>query len=902
MNFESPIWLYAAALAIPAILAVYWLSARNRKRSLSKFVSAKLLPDLSRTRSPMKSALKNAAFLLGVAALMIALARPQYGYRWEESRTKGVDVIFAIDVSKSMLAEDMAPNRLERAKLAVIDISEMLKSDRVGIVAFSGQAFLQCPLTLDYDAFRMSLDVLDTSVIQRGGTNIAAAIAEAQTAFARSSGRKILVLISDGEELESSALEKARQAAEQGIVIYTLGVGDPRGQNITITENGRPEKLRDANGALVTSKLNENLLQEVAKASGGFYNRLSPEGIEAIIKDGIDKGPRSEISSRMKRTAIERFQIPLAIAIVLLALETLIGTRRFFTRGALPAAILLAALAPQGNVRADEKQASDGPAITAEATVPKASEADSPAKDAPNAVQSESEGAKKTTVKLEEEKQPTPKSLFNDGVQSYNDAKYEDSQRLFEDSMKLDPADFDLHCKAIYNTANAKYKTAIDPLLQAPSPDEIGAAIMQTNAASQAAAAQGAQLLKQGLPLLQQEKQMLSQAKDEKQKAQAMEKSPLKNQQFQQALKQTIQQCQAVEKAPEEVSKSIQQGQSAWKQAKEIVDESADLYADALSLNPQFKDAAQNENTARNTSKNLEKRLNAFGELQRQNDDLKQAAQNLQKLRKELEKLVRDDNQQNQQNQQNNQNQQNQNKQNQQNNQNQNQQNQNQQNNQNQDQKNQQNQSQQNQQNQSDRNQQNQNNQQNKDQQKQDQQNRQDKQNQGQKDQQNKQDKQNNQDKGSQDRKDSSKRDDRQQKAQDQRKDKQDKDAKNDDGGSERKNADKNRGDDGEQKDEQAVENKEKQKESGAPEQERENADKKPSGALGELPKQQEQAKAQEAAAREREEENFRKAAGVMTKAEAKQLLESMKDGEKILPLRGFGEQKQRYEKSYKDW
>ena len=200
MTFHSPIWLYAGLVAAAAMLALYYWSARRQRKLLSDFASERLLPELARTVSKTKILLKKALTIFGVLAVFAALARPQWGYRWEETKTRGIDIIFAIDTSNSMLAEDVKPNRLERAKLAVLDMVIILEGDRIGIVAFSGQAFLQCPLTLDYDAFRMSLEALDTEVIQRGGTNIAAAIDESEVAFSDTSNHKIKVLISDGEE------------------------------------------------------------------------------------------------------------------------------------------------------------------------------------------------------------------------------------------------------------------------------------------------------------------------------------------------------------------------------------------------------------------------------------------------------------------------------------------------------------------------------------------------------------------------------------------------------------------------------------------------------------------------------------------------------------------------------
>ena len=849
MNFQSPFWLYAAAASAAAILAVYALAAKSRRAALGKFASARLLPELSQTRSAAKTVVKNAAFLLGVAAVMMAMARPQYGYRWEESRANGVDVVFAVDVSKSMLAEDVSPNRLERAKLAILDISEMLKGDRVGLVAFSGQAFLQCPLTLDYDAFRMSLDAIDTNVIQRGGTNIAAAITEAESAFAKSSSRKILVLISDGEELESSALSKAQSAAKDGVVIYTLGVGGTRGEAITVSDSrGRSVKLRDENGEIVRSRLNEDVLRRVAEATGGFYEKLSPEGVENVAQKGIAKEPKSELSSRMKRLAIERFQIPLAIGIILLALETLVGTRRFFRR---PSAALLALMLCTANT--DNLYAQ-----TAADSQPKEAKLQTP--------EAKAEAAENTPP-------PTAGDLFNSGLKSYKNSEFSEAKNLFDESVKLEPADFPLHAKALYNSANAEYKTAMTPLLEAPTPQEVAAETAQTRAEIPGLAQQSAALIQRGAPLLEREKQMLSQAKDDRQKAELMKKSPLKDAQFQQELKQAISQCKELENAPEETQKRITAGESAWKKSRDIVDTAAALYSDALLLDPEFSDAAQNEKTAKQTSQKLSQNLENFAAVKAANSGNKKAAQRLAELRSELEKLVRDDNQNNQ----NNQNQQ-QNQQNQQNNQ----QNKN-------DQQNSQNQ---------DNQQQNQHNQ--------------DKQNDK-----NSQNSKDNKDRDKQNGKDSQKPQDKQNKSDSNQENQnpQDRNKNNSNQDKPHKQSPENAADknnskqnDGEQEDEQAVENrKQKPEDKNAANGSEKDADKKPQDksrpqAGGSADAEKQKAAQSADGGEESMRENFRKAEGVMTKAEAKQLLDSMKDGEKILPLRGFGEQKNRFEKSYKDW
>lgn len=866
MSFHSINWLYAGVAVLAITLLVYVRGESARRKLLAQFASAKLLPELSRTVSPAKVFAKKLLFALGLFAVFVALARPQWGYRWEETKSRGIDVIFAIDTSKSMLAEDVKPNRLDRAKLSVLDLLDSIGGDRIGIVAFSGQAFLQCPLTLDYDAFRMSLEALDTNVIQRGGTNIAAAITEADSAFAESSNHKVIVLISDGEELESSAVERAKKAASDGVVIYTLGVGGTRGEAITVRDSsGRAVQLRDEDGKIVTSKLNEKVLTEVAKATGGFYEPLTANGMDAIYENGLKKIPQQELSARMKQLAIERFQIPLAIAMVLLALESLVGTRRFFAGGkSAHTAVLTLFLLPvffAGTPDANAQDAAEKPAEVAEnaQSVSENSPSEKPASEKPGVVEN-----------------PTARDVFNNAVDLYQKGELSEAKDGFVRAMKMSPDDFDLHAKAFYNIGNIDYRQAKYSLASAESSAESGAKAAQLDKAFADTAVAGNVLLQQGAPLLEKELAAIAAAKTEDEKKAAMEKSPLKDKQFQQQLKQGISQCDAVEKQTAELSKAAEKNLSQWKSADDMLAASADDYKSALALAGEFPNAVKNSESVKTARKNVAEELSKSEKLQAllSSDETKQKLAAIAKLKEELKKLVRDDNNQQNQNQQQQQQQQQQ--------QNQNQQQQNQQNQQNQQQQNQQNQNQQ--QNQNDQQQQNNQNSRDNQQQK-DNQNKQD--NSKQNDKQDKQDRQNSQDKREQSKPDSDKNGG---------KDKQDKS----------QNADANRDKSEPNRDEQAVDNS-RQKPADEGERKPENAQKH-GGAddKKELPAQPEKAKgaaqASEEKASENERENFRASAGTMTKGEAKQLLESMKDSDKILPLRGFGEQKDRFEKSYKDW
>ena len=261
MKFAEPIWLIAGLIACTLLGWLYRRFDRRQHAALTAFVSPHLLDQLTRSVSPGRRRLKHALIVMGVACVFTALARPQAGYRWEETHRKGLDILFAVDTSKSMLTQDVKPDRLTRAKLAVDDMVNKLDGDDVGLLAFAGDAFLQSPLTLDYDAFRESLDALDTNTIPRGGTDMARAITEAQAAFtAENDHDKILVLITDGEDLDGNAVAAAGAAAKDGVKIFTVGVGTTVGELIPVpAENGGTEFLKDSSGQVceIASRRND---------------------------------------------------------------------------------------------------------------------------------------------------------------------------------------------------------------------------------------------------------------------------------------------------------------------------------------------------------------------------------------------------------------------------------------------------------------------------------------------------------------------------------------------------------------------------------------------------------------------------------------------------------------------
>ena len=350
MKFALPVWLYVG-LAICSLLALFfWWSDRRRRDVLRSFVSQHLLAELTANFSPVRRLAKRVLFVAALACFFIALARPQYGHRWQEVKRKGVDVVVAVDVSRSMLTQDVKPSRLERAKLAVRDLVKMADGDRLALIPFAGSAYVMCPPTLDYDVFLSSLDSLSPELMPLPGTDIATAMQAAEDLLGKAKGsRKILILLTDGEDLAGSALAQAKRAAAQEIVIYTVGIGTPAGDLIPVPNaNGGVDFLKDEKGQIVKSRLDETMLKKIAEITGGSYALQSSHGgVEKIYGEKIQIIPNHELSSRMEKIPLERFVWPLTAGILLLVMEFLLRERKsqFFNCGAqaLTMAVLLAA-------------------------------------------------------------------------------------------------------------------------------------------------------------------------------------------------------------------------------------------------------------------------------------------------------------------------------------------------------------------------------------------------------------------------------------------------------------------------------------------------------------------------------------------------------------------------------
>ena len=331
MSFGAPIWFWAL-LVIPVLALLFARAEQRGIARLREFVSPRLLPQLAATVNRSRRVFRFALLMLGLSLAIVSLARPQWGYTYEDVKRKGLDLLFAVDTSRSMLSNDVQPNRLERVKLAAQDLVNLLQGDRVGLIAFAGRAFLQAPLTIDYEAEVESINDLDTKTIPEGGTNISEAINLALNTFGKSAaGNRALIIFTDGEELSGDAAKVAKAAAEAGVRIFTVGVGTPQGSLIPVTsDDGGTAFVKDSAGQVVKSKLDEKRLREIAQATGGFYLHLDdgPRTMSQLYAQGLANMKAADIDARLGRRPIERYEWPLGAAILALTMSILIGERK----------------------------------------------------------------------------------------------------------------------------------------------------------------------------------------------------------------------------------------------------------------------------------------------------------------------------------------------------------------------------------------------------------------------------------------------------------------------------------------------------------------------------------------------------------------------------------------------
>jgi Ca-activated chloride channel family protein len=449
MTFAHPSVVWLACAAAPLFALFFWWSWRKRQRLISLFVPRRLRETLTLGLSPRRAQLRAALVIIGIASLLLALARPRYGEGTIEVTQRGLDILVAIDTSNSMLARDAGAGatRLQRARLAALDLARLARTDRIGLIAFAGSAFLQCPLTIDDAAFQQSLEVVDTDIIPQGGTSLAAAIDTAIRSFDKSGANvRVLILFTDGEDHEEGAVEAARRAADAGLRIFTVGIGAPEGDLIRLVdERGNETFLKDAQGNVVKSSLNASLLREVAEAAGGFYMPLQGAGaMDELFTQALAPLPRQELAVREMEQFNERFQWPLAIAIALLAFEAVMPDRG----------------RPRGPARVARiphpSMATTTTALLALLIIlPLSAMAASPRSAREAFDRGDYQTALDEYERLARQKPDDPRFRFNAAVAAHRAGNYQHAARLLEETLRT--TDLSLQESAWYNLGNAKF-------------------------------------------------------------------------------------------------------------------------------------------------------------------------------------------------------------------------------------------------------------------------------------------------------------------------------------------------------------------------------------------------------------------------------------------------------------
>jgi Ca-activated chloride channel family protein len=433
MTFENQLWLTFTPLIVLLFAGLFAFGFRRRETLLSRFAAARLLDQLTEKASQQRTLLKACLILLALALIGVALARPQYGVDWIERKARGLDIVFVLDSSKSMLATDLRPTRLDRAKLAIIDLVKRLESDRIGLVAFAGNAFLQTPPTLDYSAFRENLDSIGQTSISRGGSDIGRAIREAAKAFPKDNNFKVVILLTDGEDQEQQAIDTAREVAKDGIKIYTIGIGTPEGEYLRVRNaQGTEEFIRDSSGQPVRSQLDERTLQEIAQLTGGSYSRLSDQSLNTLYNSVLATLPREERESELQEARIERYQWALSAVCILLILEIFIRRR---SKASIQLAVIIATtslLLPTPS-EAQNLEPATAPTESLELPLP-------PTQESPEAIIHEPE--------------TDPRVLYNQANTQLEAGDYTEATRLYEEAIKLSE-NVSLERDALYNMAHA---------------------------------------------------------------------------------------------------------------------------------------------------------------------------------------------------------------------------------------------------------------------------------------------------------------------------------------------------------------------------------------------------------------------------------------------------------------
>ncbi|MEZ4796862.1 MAG: VWA domain-containing protein [Flavobacteriaceae bacterium] len=330
MQLEEKIWFWLL-LVIPVLIVLFTILQLWKRHTQNKFANQKIIKRLSPNRSHFKPILKLLVLCLAFGCLTIAMVNPKIGTKLETVKRQGVDIVFAVDVSKSMLAEDIAPNRLEKSKQLVTQIVNNLASDRIGIIAYAGKAFPQLPITTDYASAKMFLQSMNTDMLSSQGTAINEAIQLARTYYDdEEQTNRVLIIISDGEDHSDVAKDVAEAAAEEGIKIFTIGVGDVKGAPIPIKRDGIVLNYKkDSSGETVITKLNEDTLKDIAnEANGEYINGANTNEVVEAIREILNKMDKKEFEAKEFAEYKDQFQWFLALAILFLLIDIFLLERK----------------------------------------------------------------------------------------------------------------------------------------------------------------------------------------------------------------------------------------------------------------------------------------------------------------------------------------------------------------------------------------------------------------------------------------------------------------------------------------------------------------------------------------------------------------------------------------------
>ncbi len=448
IHFARPLMLYLL-WSLPVLAVIFLLGARRRRRLLEEFAARPTLERIAPDASPARRLLKACLSLLALTALIVALAGPRWGYSWLTPQRSTASLVVALDCSRSMLAQDVSPDRMQRGKREVLDLLDLLQGERVGLVAFAGTAFLQCPLTLDHGALRLFLSVLGPDYLPVGGTDLTLALETAMAAFDhKDPGDKFILLLTDGEattpEARDKVLQAAKDAAAKGVRIFTIGVGSEQGAPVPAKEGGG--FTRDQNGAIVHSRLDESVLRRIADIAGGEYLRSvsGDTGLARVYSQHISGGETQETEERVQRFT-DRSQWFVGLAFFLLLAEVLLSARkggRF--AHLLGCLLLLSLLAPQAAQAGARDLARQGLEVYERGDFATALE---------------------RFLAAQAEDPDSPAMAYNAGTAAYKNQDFAQALGQFQraaqslaQSFDQKPDQAELLAKALYNQGNAAYR------------------------------------------------------------------------------------------------------------------------------------------------------------------------------------------------------------------------------------------------------------------------------------------------------------------------------------------------------------------------------------------------------------------------------------------------------------